>query len=51
MDKIAEMLNVALEMEYGAYIQYLTHAELFKGESYEALSARFKVRNMPSFRG
>eukprot|EP00727_Mastigamoeba_balamuthi_P004566 m51a1_g14107 putative ferritin (142) ;mRNA; r:111024-111614 len=42
MEKLIEMLNRGLEMEYGSYIQYLTHAELFKGPHCEAFEARFR---------
>jgi bacterioferritin (cytochrome b1) len=40
--ELTEMLNQALRLEHAARIQYLTHAELIKGENAEAQIARLK---------
>jgi bacterioferritin (cytochrome b1) len=40
--ELIEMLNQALRLEHAARIQYLTHAEMIKGEDAEALIARLK---------
>ena len=39
-EKLLELLNKALSMEYQAIIQYRTHAELIAGEDYEPIKAR-----------
>ena len=41
-EKLVEMLNKALELEHGARIQYLTHAELVDGLNAEPIIARLK---------
>ncbi len=41
-EKILQMLNHALELEHGAYVQYLSHAELVDGTTAEPIIARLK---------
>ena len=41
-DKIIELLNHALELEHGAYNQYLSHAEIVDGINAEPIIARLK---------
>jgi len=41
-EKIIQLLNNALELEHGAYIQYLSHAELIDGINAEPLISRIK---------
>jgi len=41
-EKILEMLNHALELEHGAYAQYLSHAEVVDGINAEPIIARLK---------
>ena len=40
--EIVALMNKALSMEYGAYIQYLTHAEMLTGPNCEPLIARLR---------
>jgi len=40
--ELVAMLNKALELEHAARIQYLTHAELVKGQVADEFIARFK---------
>jgi len=40
--ELIDMLNQALRLEHAARIQYLTHAEMLKGENAEALIERLK---------
>jgi bacterioferritin (cytochrome b1) len=41
-EKILELLNHALELEHGAYVQYLSHAEVVDGINAEPIIARLK---------
>lgn len=41
-EEIIEMLNKALELEHGARIQYLSHAEVVDGVNAEPIIARLK---------
>lgn len=41
-DKLVRLLNKALEMEYAAYVQYLSHAELIDGLESQPLIAKLK---------
>jgi len=40
--KLIDLLNKALSMEYQAIIQYKTHAEMIAGQDYEPIVARLK---------
>jgi bacterioferritin (cytochrome b1) len=40
--KILDLLNNALELEHGAYVQYLSHAEVVDGINAEPIIARLK---------
>src|SRR4030042_2391663 len=41
-EKIIELLNHALELEHGAFTQYLSHAEIVDGINAEPIIARLK---------
>jgi bacterioferritin (cytochrome b1) len=41
-EELVKMLNQALELEHGAMIQYLSHAELVDGLNAEPIIARLK---------
>ena len=41
-EKIIDLLNHALELEHGAYVQYLSHAEIVDGINAEPIIARLK---------
>jgi bacterioferritin (cytochrome b1) len=41
-EKILQMLNHALELEHGAFVQYLSHAEIVDGINAEPIIARLK---------
>lgn len=41
-EKILELLNHALELEHGAFVQYLSHAEVVDGINAEPIIARLK---------
>ena len=41
-EKIIDLLNHALELEHGAYVQYLSHAEVVDGINAEPIIARLK---------
>ncbi len=41
-EELAKLLNQALELEHGARIQYLSHAEIVDGPDAEAIIARLK---------
>jgi bacterioferritin (cytochrome b1) len=41
-EKIIELLNHGLELEHGAYVQYLSHAEIVDGINAEPIIARLK---------
>jgi bacterioferritin (cytochrome b1) len=41
-EKIIDLLNHALELEHGAYVQYLSHAEVVEGINAEPIIARLK---------
>ncbi len=40
--ELTDMINHAIELEHAARIQYLTHAELIKGENAEPIIERLK---------
>ncbi|MCX8194008.1 MAG: ferritin-like domain-containing protein [Candidatus Pacearchaeota archaeon] len=41
-EKIIQLLNNALELEHGAFVQYLSHAEIIEGTDAEPIIARLK---------
>ncbi len=41
-EKIIDLLNHALELEHGAFVQYLSHAEIVDGITAEPIIARLK---------
>jgi len=41
-EKIIELLNHGLELEHGAFVQYLSHAEIVDGINSEPIIARLK---------
>lgn len=41
-EKILELLNHGLELEHGAFVQYLSHAEIVDGINAEPIIARLK---------
>ena len=41
-DKILQLLNHGLDLEHGAYVQYLSHAEVVDGIDAEPIIARLK---------
>lgn len=41
-EKIVQLLNHALELEHGAFVQYLNHAEVIDGINAEPIIARLK---------
>jgi bacterioferritin (cytochrome b1) len=41
-EKILQLLNHGLDLEHGAYVQYLSHAEVVDGINAEPIIARLK---------